>query len=59
MAKINMTSLDVLTDEVFGREGTPKRGAMEKHLKEEVKVYLVASVYSKGYPTSHPKLIYR
>ena len=34
MAKINMTSLDVLTDEVFGREGTPKCDAMEKHLKE-------------------------
>ena len=29
-----MTSLDVLTDEVFGWEGTPKCGVMEKHLKE-------------------------
>ena len=25
MAKMNMTSLDVLTDEVFGKEGTAKR----------------------------------
>ena len=34
MAKINMTSLDVLTDEVYGKEGTPRRDAMEKQLKE-------------------------
>ena len=34
MAKMNMTSLDELTDEVFGKEGTAKRDAMEKHLKE-------------------------
>ena len=30
MAKMNVTSLDVLTDEVFGKIGTPKRNAMEK-----------------------------
>lgn len=41
MAKINMTSLDVLTDEVFGKEGTPKRDAMEKQLKEEVNAYFL------------------
>ena len=34
MAKMNMTSLDVLTDEVFGKVGTSKRDAMEKQLKE-------------------------
>ena len=38
MAKMNMTSLDVLTDDVFGKEGTPKRDAMEEKLKEEVKM---------------------
>lgn len=36
MAKMNVTSLDALTDEVFGPNGTPKRDAMEKQLKEEV-----------------------
>lgn len=33
MAKTDTTSLDVLTDEVFGKKGTPKRDAMEKQLK--------------------------
>ena len=41
MAKMNMTSLDVLTDEVFGKEGTAKRDAMEKQLTEEVNAYFV------------------
>ena len=41
MAKINMTSLDVLTDEVYGKEGTPRRDAMEKQLKEEANAYYV------------------
>lgn len=36
MAKLNMTSLDVLTDEVYGKVGTPKRDAMGKQLREEV-----------------------
>ncbi len=36
MAKMNMTSLDVLTDEVFGKIGTPKRDEMERLLKEDV-----------------------
>ena len=40
MAKMNLTSLDVLTDEVFGKRGTPKRDAMEKRLQEEVSAYL-------------------
>ena len=35
MAKMNLTSLDVLIDEVFGKRGTPKRDAMEKRLQEE------------------------
>lgn len=34
MGKMNMTPLSVLADEVFGKEGTPKRDAMEKQLKE-------------------------
>lgn len=45
MAKMNMTSLDVLTDEVFGKEGTPKRDAMENQLKEEVNAYFVGETF--------------
>ena len=41
MAKMNMTSLDELTDEVFGKEGTAKRDALEKQLTEEVNAYFV------------------
>lgn len=47
MAKMNMTSLDVLTDEVFGKEGTPKRDAMENQLKEEVNAYFVGETIRK------------
>ena len=36
-----MTSLDELTDKVFGKEGTAKRDAMEKQLTEEVNAYFV------------------
>lgn len=44
---MNMTSLDVLTDEVFGKEGTPKRDAMERQLKEEVNAYFVGEIIRK------------
>ena len=47
MAKMNMTSLDVLTDEVFGKVGTSKRDAMEKQLKEEVNAYFVGDTIRK------------
>lgn len=47
MAKMNMTSLDVLTDEVYGKVGTPKRDAMEKQLKEEVNAYFVGETIRK------------
>ncbi len=47
MAKMNMTSLDVLTDEVFGTIGTPKRDAMEKQLKEDVNAYFVGETIRK------------
>ena len=47
MAKMNVTSLDVLTDEVFGKIGTPKRNAMEKQLKEEVNAYFVGEAIRK------------
>lgn len=47
MAKMNMTPLDILTDEVFGKVGTPKRDAMEKQLKEEVNAYYVGEAIRK------------
>ena len=47
MAKRNLTSLDVLTDEVFGKRGTPKRDAMEKRLQEEVNAYFVGEAIRK------------
>ena len=47
LSQMNMTSLDVLTDEVFGKEGTPKRDAMEKQLKEEVNAYFVGETIRK------------
>ena len=47
MAKMNMTSLDVLTNEVFGEIGTSKRDAMEKQLKEEVNAYFVGETIRK------------
>ena len=47
MAKMNMTSLYVLTNEVFGEIGTSKRDAMEKQLKEEVNAYFVGETIRK------------
>ena len=47
MAKMNLTSLDVLTDEVFGKRGTPKRDAMEKRLQEEVNAFFVGEAIRK------------
>ena len=47
MAKMNMTSLDVLTDEVFGEVGTSRRDAMEKQLQEEVNAYFVGEAIRK------------
>ena len=47
MTKMNMTSLDVLTDEVYGKVGTAKRDAMEKQIKEEVNAYFVGEAISK------------
>ena len=47
MAKMNMTSLDVLADEVFGKVGTSKRDAMEKQLREDVNAYFVGETIRK------------
>ena len=47
MAQMNVTSLDVLTDEVFGKIGTPKRDAMEQQLKEDIDTFLVGETIRK------------
>lgn len=39
MAKINLTPLDVIVDEVWGIKGTPERDAMEFQLKEDLQAY--------------------
>ena len=36
---MSLTPLDVITDEVFGKIGTPKRAAMEKQLIEECEFF--------------------
>lgn len=53
MEKMNMTPLSVLADEVFGKEGTPKRDAMEKQLKEETNAYLVGEAIRKMRQAQH------
>ena len=41
MAKINLTPLSVIVDEVWGEKGTPERDAMEAKLKEELQAYYI------------------
>lgn len=53
MTKTNMTPLDVLTDEVYGKIGTPKRDAMEKQLKEEVNAQFVGETIRKMRQAQH------
>ena len=48
MAKMNLTPLSELVDEVFGKEGTPKRDAMEERLKEETHAYYVGEAIRKA-----------
>lgn len=35
--KMNFTSLEALTDEIYGKKGTPRRDEMEARLEKEVK----------------------
>lgn len=46
----NMTlySLEEITDEVFGKKGTPERDAMEAQLKEEIDAYHVGEAIRKA-----------
>lgn len=53
MAQINFTSLDTLTDEVFGKRGTPRREEMEARLNEEVEAYYVGEAIKKARQAQH------
>ena len=48
MAKINLTPLSTVIDEVWGEKGTPKRDAMEEQLKEEVNSYSLGEAIRKA-----------
>ena len=48
MSQMNLTPLSELVDEVFGKEGTPKRDSMEKCLKEEINAYYVGEAIRKA-----------
>ena len=41
MAKMNLTPLSVVVDEVWGKKGTPERDAMEAQLKEDLQAYYI------------------
>lgn len=41
MAKMNLTPLSVVVDEVWGEKGTPEREAMEAKLKEDLQAYYI------------------
>ena len=48
MAQMNLTPLSDVVDEVWGKEGTPKRDAMEAQLKTEVDSSHFGKAYSCG-----------
>ena len=41
MAKMDLTPLSVVIDEVWGEKGTPERDAMEARLKEDLQAYYI------------------
>lgn len=41
MAKMNLTPLSVVVDEVWGEKGTPERDAMEAQLKDDLPAYYI------------------
>lgn len=51
MAQVNLTSLDSLVDEVWGKPGTAKRDEMEANLKAEVNVHLLGEAIRKARET--------
>ena len=48
MAKMNLTPLSTMVDEVWGKKGTPRRDAMEEQLKEEVNSYYLGEAIRKA-----------
>lgn len=48
MVQMNLTPLSTVVDEVWGKEGTPKRDAMESQLKEEVNSYYLGEAIRKA-----------
>ena len=44
MAKMNLTPLSVVVDEVWGEKGTPERDAMEAQLKEDLQAHYIGEV---------------
>lgn len=47
MAKIQLTPLNEVVDEVWGPIGTPERDAMEAQLKEDIQAYFVGEAIKK------------
>ena len=47
MAKMNLTPLSEIVDEVWGKEGTPKRDEMEAKLKVELNTYYLGEAIRK------------
>ena len=48
MAKLNLTQLATVVDEVWGKKGTPKRDAMEEQLKEDVNSFYLGEAIRKA-----------
>lgn len=48
LGNITLYSLEEITDEVFGKKGTPERDAMEAQLKEEIDAYHVGEAIRKA-----------
>lgn len=48
MAKMNLTPLGDIVDEVWGKIGTPERDAMEVQLKEALNAYYVGEAIKKA-----------
>lgn len=48
MAKINLTPMSEIVDEVWGKIGTPERDEMEAQLKEELNAYHVGEAIKKA-----------
>ncbi len=48
MTKMIFTPADDLTDEIWGKIGTPERDAMEARLKEDLHAYLLGEAIKKA-----------